>query len=289
MQPHVEPEATTPPSLRRITLATDLGAESTELFAHGLAFALRARAELFLVHVSDGDHPEATWRRLPTVRAMLERWGKLPAEASHAEFEALGIKVHAVDREPTEKDVVAAVARRMVETHPDLVLLGTHGRTGLSRFLETSVAEPVARDVHRLTMFVPSHARGLVDPETGALRLKRVLVPMAPNTPQQAVIDTLGRLLGALEVGAVAFTLVHVGKHDSVPSPSLPSRGDWAWRTDVRSGQVVEQILQAEVEHEADLIAMATRGHDSVLDELLGSRTERVVRRARCPVLAVPV
>lgn len=288
MQPHVDLEPTPPPRLGRIALATDLGAESPDLFAHGLALALRARADLYLVHVSEADHPEASWRRLPTVRALLERWGTLPVGASHAEFESLGIKVHAVDRPPTD-DVVAAVARRMVETKPDLVVLGTHARAGLSRFLSASVAEPVARDVHRLTLFVPHQARGLVDPESGALRLKRVLIPMAPSAPQQPVIDAVARLIEALEVGPVSFTLVHVGRHDTIPAPSLPSRGDWSWRTDVRSGQVVEQILQAEVEHEVDLIAMATRGHDSVLDEVLGSRTERVLRRSRCPVLAVPV
>jgi nucleotide-binding universal stress UspA family protein len=30
---------------------------------------------------------------------------------------------------------------------------------------------------------------------------------------------------------------------------------------------------------------MATRGHDSLADRLLGSNTERVVRHAPCPVL----
>jgi nucleotide-binding universal stress UspA family protein len=34
---------------------------------------------------------------------------------------------------------------------------------------------------------------------------------------------------------------------------------------------------------------MATRGHDGVLDTLLGSHTERVLRAVRCPVLVVPV
>jgi nucleotide-binding universal stress UspA family protein len=40
--------------------------------------------------------------------------------------------------------------------------------------------------------------------------------------------------------------------------------------------------------HEPSLIAMATRGHDSIGDVLRGSHTERVVRDAKCPVLCVP-
>jgi len=39
----------------------------------------------------------------------------------------------------------------------------------------------------------------------------------------------------------------------------------------------------------ADLIAMGTQGHDSLMDTLRGSTTERVMRRAACPLLAVPV
>jgi nucleotide-binding universal stress UspA family protein len=33
------------------------------------------------------------------------------------------------------------------------------------------------------------------------------------------------------------------------------------------------------------LIVMATRGHDSLGDHILGSNTERVVRHAPCPVM----
>ena len=38
----------------------------------------------------------------------------------------------------------------------------------------------------------------------------------------------------------------------------------------------------------ADLIVMATEGRHGVIDAMRGSVTERVVRGAPCPVLAVP-
>jgi nucleotide-binding universal stress UspA family protein len=116
-----------------------------------------------------------------------------------------------------------------------------------------------------------------------------VLVPITAAVPQQPLIDQLTRLLYSLDVGPVQFTMVHVGGDKTIPSPSLPPRSDWMWRTDVRRGSVVEQILEAEVEHEVDLIAIATHGHDSIMDAILGSTMERVVRRAGCPVYAVPV
>ena len=79
-------------AIRKIALTTDLGADSPDLFAQALGIALRARAELFLVHISEGEHPEASWRRLPTVRALLERWGRISVGAPYEEFEKLGIK-----------------------------------------------------------------------------------------------------------------------------------------------------------------------------------------------------
>jgi len=50
---------------------------------------------------------------------------------------------------------------------------------------------------------------------------------------------------------------------------------DVAWDCIVRTAKV----------EGADLIVMATRGHDSVSDRILGSTTERTLRHAPCPVL----
>jgi len=52
------------------------------------------------------------------------------------------------------------------------------------------------------------------------------------------------------------------------------------------TGPIIETILD-----EADgagLIVMPTRKRDSLLDMLRGSHTERVMRQAPCPVLAIP-
>lgn len=263
-------------------LATDLGADAPDLCADALGLALRARAELVLVHAADPAHPEATWQRLPTVRALLERWGQLPLGADPAE---LGICVHALSAPPAT-DLRASLAARIAELAPDLLVLGTHARSGFGA--QASVAEPVSRGARRPTLLLPRGAPGLVDPETGALRLRRVVVPVTDDVPQQPLVDQLGRLLAAIGAGPVAFTMVHVGAAVTLPRVALPRREGWTWRTDLRAGGVVEQVLEAVAEHDADLVATATRGHDSVLDAILGSKTERWLRKARRPLLAVP-
>jgi nucleotide-binding universal stress UspA family protein len=52
---------------------------------------------------------------------------------------------------------------------------------------------------------------------------------------------------------------------------------------------VVDTIIALAEEQNADLIVMATAGHNGILDALRGSVTEQVLRRAPFPLLAVPV
>src|SRR2546426_494733 len=55
----------------------------------------------------------------------------------------------------------------------------------------------------------------------------------------------------------------------------------------LRSGNVVESIVDAAIEFDVDAIAMPTAGHHGILDALRGSTTERVIRHAPCPVFAL--
>ena len=57
--------------------------------------------------------------------------------------------------------------------------------------------------------------------------------------------------------------------------------------TEVRSGTPTDAIVAAAIDYGADLIVMATHGRTGLPHLLLGSVAERVIRGARCPVLAV--
>jgi len=58
-------------------------------------------------------------------------------------------------------------------------------------------------------------------------------------------------------------------------------------RIAIRGGKPWKEILKFAVEQEADLLVMGSHGQTSFRDILLGSTTERVVRRASCHVLCV--
>lgn len=55
----------------------------------------------------------------------------------------------------------------------------------------------------------------------------------------------------------------------------------------VRTGTPHQEILAEAEEREVDLIVLATHGHSGVEHLLFGSTADRIVRKARCPVLSV--
>jgi universal stress protein A len=59
-------------------------------------------------------------------------------------------------------------------------------------------------------------------------------------------------------------------------------------RQEVGIGTPYKAIVDAAVAEGADLIVMSTHGRTGLAHMLIGSVTERVLRRAPCPVLAVP-
>lgn len=77
-------------------------------------------------------------------------------EAARAELERLDLP-DGSERRFEEGDPVEVILDTVRETHPDLIVMGTHGRTGLSRLLMGSVAEQVVRRASRpvLTVRLP--------------------------------------------------------------------------------------------------------------------------------------
>lgn len=275
------------PELQAIAHATDFGPASELAFAHALKIALGAKTRFWILHTDHVDPERIDWDAFPGVRATLERWGLLPPGSdAKAVAEELGVKVGKIDL--IDRSAVRGILSFLEDHQADLLVLGSHGREGLARFLQGSVAEPVARQAHVPTLFVPEGARGFVDPATGAVRLKRILAPVTHAPRPEPALALAWELAALLDEGGAVFHGLYVGSGDDVPvveSEGLPmGRLD----IDVRAGNPVEAIAAAAAELDADLIVMATAGHQNLLDRLTGSTTEQVVRRARRPVLAVP-
>jgi nucleotide-binding universal stress UspA family protein len=173
-------------------------------------------------------------------------------------------------------------------SHPaDLMVLATHERSGVARWLYREVTSPLVSRSTLPALFVSPGVDGFVDFNTGHVDLQRIVLPIDQHPHPRQAIATLPAIVGAFHAGPVAVELLHIGRAATLPHVHLPDTEGWTWTTRVTDGDVVEGILRTAAEGQADLLVLTTRGRRGFLDALRGSTTERVVRGAHCPVLAV--
>ena len=130
--------------MKTILHPTDFSGISRPAFKKAIELAKRDRAMLELLHVitpvipvPGGQVPRSTYKELD---AAATTSAHRSMEELVEQARAAGVKttVTIVEGRPADRIVRAARAR-----HADLIVIGTHGRTGLSRFLLGSVATRV--------------------------------------------------------------------------------------------------------------------------------------------------
>jgi nucleotide-binding universal stress UspA family protein len=274
-------------TIRSVLHPTDLTVSSERAFAHALKIALAGKTRLYVLNADLDTGSDVDWSAFPAVRRTLARWGVLP-EGSVPSDVGAKLGIHLAKISAHERDPVRAIVRFADDHNSDLIVLATHGREGLPRWLCGSVAEPTARKAEIPTLFLPPEARGFVDENSGRLQLRNVLIPIDHRPRPQAAVREAERLCRTLAASPVALHLFYVGAEGDMPAVGIEGDSWLKVTRSARAGHVVDEIVNAAAECQADLIAMATAGHQGFLDALRGSTTERVLRHAPCSVLAAP-
>lgn len=271
--------------------------------------------ERVLVPLDGSETAEAV---LPLVRTLkpaevvvMRAAGRATDEESHRYVAAqsrqlAGLKIRAIVREGSAPEAILAAADEVFAT---MILMGTHGRTGLSRFTFGSVAEKVARAGHLPVMMLRTRK-----PPAKDFLVRRILVPMDGSETALGIIPYVVSLarhcvaqivvlhvteLSRLVVGAVSGEVVDRPDLDRRPprNPSIEEMLRYASErfaeADVRTvlthvrGDAAVAILDYAQEHLCDVIAMATHGRSGISRWTLGSVAEKVLRHATMPTLTV--
>ena len=188
----------------------------------------------------------------------------------------------------------------------DLVVLGTHGRSGFERLFLGSTTEKVLRKARCPMMTVPPKA-----PEAmprGPIPFTRILCAVDFSDSSRPALDYATSL--ARESKA-ALTLTHVIEtrplyYDFSPPVAIDLtawieeartrlrqmvpdgvRSSCSVTEVVREGTSYREILAIANERDADLIVLGVRGRGAVDLFFFGSTTHHVIREARCAVLTV--
>ncbi len=185
----------------------------------------------------------------------------------------------------------------------DLIVMGTHGRRGLTHALAGSVAEGVARTSPAPVLTVGPHA--LPPPE----KIRSLLVAHDFSRHSEGAIRVAAVWANAL---AARVTLLHVVEPmiypefyavDILPEKTLAdvrTRSEDALRevadrllvgiehdVEVESGRAWERIVARATPPDYDLAIVGGQGLSALEHLLLGSVAENVLRRAHLPLLTV--
>jgi nucleotide-binding universal stress UspA family protein len=264
---------------------SDFSEASEVAFAHALKIALVSKSTLNVLHVAADSN--ADWHDFPGVRDTLERWNLIPKGSPRSAVGQFGLDVEKVMA--TSKDPVKACLA-FLEKHPaDLIVLAVHQHEGRMRWLHKSVGEPIARGSGQMTLFIPHGVEGFISRQDGSVSLRNILIPITSKPRPQPALEAAARLIRRLQLPAGTVTLLHVGPASETPIVKIPTDTGWTWNRLTKEGEPAEIILQAASSMAADLIMMTTDGPEGFLDGLRGTTSERVLRKARCPIANLPV
>ncbi len=194
----------------------------------------------------------------------------------------------------------------------DVIVMATHGRSGIGRWALGSVADKVLRATERPVVLI--RAKGARSDMLKKGVFKRALVPLDGSKESEAVIpyiEELASMLGAevtlLQVLAVVYHVYISGDAPAqVPyteeemKPLKASAESYlekvgsglrgkgvTTKCQVRVGAAGHEIIKLADEIGADIVAMSTHGRSGVGRLVFGSVAEKVVRTGNTPVLLV--
>jgi nucleotide-binding universal stress UspA family protein len=180
-----------------------------------------------------------------------------------------------------EGPAAEAILDTAAHFHADLVVMGTHGRTGAERVWLGSVAERVLRGSPMPVLAVREPARTAV--------LSRILCPVTAGDVSRRALEY------GVSIAAAAHAhlrVIHVVEKVAGPPPCSFVDDELKTKCETEEvqlqGNAAATILADVHEHRPDLIVMGAERRSSTLGGLFSNTTETVMQRAEAPLLVVP-
>lgn len=296
--------------IKKILFPTDYSPCAEHALDHAVHVAHAFEAELHILHVKTEAryYPHSFTMDVRVMPEDVEEQLHLPASESVSEHIKIPKSEHIpiIDVEMEDENVPEAIVNYAKDSGIDVIVMGTHGWSGLDRLILGSVAEKVVRLAPCAVFTVRDrvHKRPVEEPH-------RILVPVDFSEYADVALRyarELARVYHAKVdvlhvVEEAALPVVYGIEPVSVAVPEIQERafaalarraeeafGD-AVPFDVHTtlGYPAHEITAFAKEHENDLVVMATHGLTGVKHFFLGSVAEKVVRTAPCPVFSVKV
>lgn len=279
--------------LERVLLPTDGREETAVAIDHGLELAERFDASVHVFYVVDVREMETAPQSESTREAGEEHVARVAEKARERD---LSVETEVLKGTPSE-----AIVDYVEEAEIDLVVGGTHGRTGFERYQAGSVAERVVRTCPVPLLTVPLESNGapyypyddILLPTDGS-RGSIESIDWAMDVAN--AYDSTVHVLSVVESTTIGFDIRSPlrgeqlqGYAEDVVADVLDAAreaGVEATST-ITDGAPLDEIRDAIDERDADLVVMGTHGRTDIDRYLLGSVAEKTVRKSPVPVMTV--
>jgi len=291
-----------------VLVPTDFSDEAHKALRYAAALVRRVGAQLHVVNVNEIDFaipgPESP--------------GGHPWLPNIEETKALKQQVEAVVGADVVLNYHARVGRSFnqivrcaSEISADLIVMSTHGRSGLKHFFLGSTTERVVQ--YSLSpVLVVRRGEGEALSQGQPLSIESILVPTDFSASSAEGVRYAINFARSFSARLVVFhsleapqfiTIDSSGRHTLPPTPEAARAtvenqmqqfvqefefDGVQFETQIRMGRPAEAICNYALEKKNDLIITSTHGRTGFMHVLIGSVAERVVRYASVPVLVVP-
>lgn len=285
-------------ALKNILFATDFSPAAETALPYAIGLAKQYGAKVHGLHVRfPATYPIVGPEAMPQVIEAAEEQAKFEAKQLHEMLETVPHEVTII-----EGDLWPSINEIVDKQNTDLVVMGTHGRKGVSRALLGSAAEEVFRKASCPVLTVGPHVSRNTERR---LEMKEIIfatdfsneslaaLPYSVSLAQEHQSNlTLLNVTGKPEIEE----LVHAGQYKESTMRRLQAlvpSGAELWcepKCRVEEGAEAEKILEVALAHGADLIVLGVKrphGGMGAATHLLQSIAHQVVINAQCPVLTV--
>jgi nucleotide-binding universal stress UspA family protein len=283
--------------LKTIVVPLDGSAFAQRSLPYAEVLARRASAKVILLRAIEGGYS-------PGARAMAHhdmRQAQQELAFLSNRLQQQGIQT--VAQRPFDEASWAIITAAQ-EEHADLIVMSTHGRTGMGRFVYGSVAERVLRVAPAPMLMVPASATFNWPSEPEKMR---IVVPLDGSEVAQGILDTATEVAEATggtmvlvqaflpesptwagdfgDLGYAPAEIAETIRASLAPiAAGLKARGIRS-ELYVHEGQAHNVILDAVAVHQAHLIAMSTHGRTGLARLIMGSVADAVLRETRVALL----
>lgn len=304
--PATMPRVATRIALSNVLFATDFSAVAHAALPYALALTRHFEGTLHAVHViQEMDILIHSQTNAPTFESAFDAESRAALERMQDFISGSGDSAEqAYVCHGKISDVITDIICRQ---HIDLLVLGTHGRTGIGKLVIGSVAEELLRQVPCPVLTIGPKVRRRVieefDPATKDIRpvdldLKQIIC--AVDFTSECTVAVPFAISMAEEFQSRLGLLHVIDEHVPVPSSLALQRLEdlvpeevALWCTPeaiVKFGTPAEKILEVASQRDADLIvlgAKAAKAHLTGASHFLWSTAHAVIANASCPVLTV--